>query len=385
MLGGKKVQAVVLAAGSSQRYGKRDKLYEPLNGVPLLCRSVETLLDYPAVDGVILVVREDRLEDCRSLFAGKKRLEIISGGNTRCASALLGIRRADCHLVLTHDGARPFLTGEVITRCLEAALETGGAAAGLPAVDTVKVCDESRNVLYTTPRRETWLIQSPQAFWRPRLLEAYAKVDPEDASLTDDCMVMERAGFPVRVVPGDPDNFKITGPGDYRRALNLCGCGSGRARTGIGQDSHRFEEAGSNKPLILGGVLFPEHRGLAANSDGDVVLHALCNAISGITCENVLGARADAICSAGQKDSSAYVREAMRYLHGRLTHLSFTIECRSPIISPRIPEMRKAIGGLTGLPEDEVGITATSGEGLTDFGRGEGISVFCIATAWEVE
>ena len=154
-------------------------------------------------------------------------------------------------------------------------------------------------------------------------------------------------------------------------------------RTGIGQDSHRFCGEGT-EGCILAGVRFANVPALQANSDGDVVYHALTNAISGITCSNVLGARADALCRAGITDSAAYVREAMADLSAmglRLSHLSFSIECARPKITPMIPDMRKNLAALAGVEESSVGITATTGEGLTDFGRGLGIQVFCAATA----
>jgi 2-C-methyl-D-erythritol 2,4-cyclodiphosphate synthase len=154
---------------------------------------------------------------------------------------------------------------------------------------------------------------------------------------------------------------------------------------GIGQDSHRFAADVSvldGRPLLLGGVRFDGAPPLEGNSDADVVLHALCNAISGVTGVNILGAVSDRMClSEGITDSSAYVREALRYLgKNKIAHLSFSIECSRPAISPRIAEMREKIAGLVGIAPNSVGITATSGEGLTAFGRGEGIQVFCTVT-----
>lgn len=122
--------------------------------------------------------RQDRVEFCRGLFAGEERLTVIPGGESRCESSLLGVKAAEGDLVLVHDGARPFLSGEIIDRCLAGALETGAAVAGVPAVDTVKVCDSGRMVRYTTPRKDTWLIQSPQTFRRKLLLEAYEQAGP---------------------------------------------------------------------------------------------------------------------------------------------------------------------------------------------------------------
>ncbi len=153
-------------------------------------------------------------------------------------------------------------------------------------------------------------------------------------------------------------------------------------KAAIGQDSHRFEE-NLGKPLVLGGVLFPGEPGLLANSDGDVVLHAVTNAVSGITCVNVLGGPADELCRAGIIDSAVYLQKALESLQGRISHLSISMECARPRITPRIPAMRENIARLLGVAPGSVGITATSGEGLTDFGRGLGISVFCILTVEE--
>ena len=155
----------------------------------------------------------------------------------------------------------------------------------------------------------------------------------------------------------------------------------------IGQDSHRFcsgDEGGSaHKPLVLGGVVFDGCPPLMGNSDADVVLHALCNAVSGITGVNIIGAVADQMCFAeGVTNSAEYVKKAMESLGGRkIIHVSFTLECARPTISPRIEEMRERIAKHIGISERNVCITATSGEGLTDFGRGLGIQAYCVLTA----
>lgn len=152
-------------------------------------------------------------------------------------------------------------------------------------------------------------------------------------------------------------------------------------RVGLGQDSHRFADRKSPGKLILGGVVFPGEPLLEGNSDADVVLHSITNAISGVTCINILGDTADKMClDQGIKDSSAFVRKAMESLNGRIAHLSVAIECKTPVISPFIPKMRARISEILDIPPECVGITATSGEGLTDFGRGLGIQVFSCVT-----
>ena len=157
-------------------------------------------------------------------------------------------------------------------------------------------------------------------------------------------------------------------------------------RTSIGQDSHRFETitglSRNPKPLILAGVMIPGIEGLEGNSDADVLFHALTNAVSGISCVNILGAIADEMClERSITDSRAYLQAAMDTLGDyKLVHVSISIECRRPQISPFIQQMRQNIAKATGLARDSIGITATSGEGLTDFGKGLGIQALCIIT-----
>lgn len=157
--------------------------------------------------------------------------------------------------------------------------------------------------------------------------------------------------------------------------------------TTIGQDSHRFAE-GVNEDgyIMLGGVQVPFDRSFVANSDGDVLLHALTNAISGYTGVNVLGGAADKIClEQGIKDSSVYIAEALKSVVGaKIVHVSATIECLRPKLMPVIPAMKERVAELLGISASSVGITATTGEGLTGFGRGEGVQVF-VLVSWVVE
>lgn len=157
-------------------------------------------------------------------------------------------------------------------------------------------------------------------------------------------------------------------------------------RTGIGQDSHRFLPQDTSKPCIIGGLIFNDAPGFNANSDGDVVLHAICNAISSLTGILILGNIADDLClKDGITDSEVYLREAMKTLgHQQVTHVAVTIEAKKPKFKQRLIEMRQNIARIMHLDVSQVGITATSGEGLTDFGCGDGVQVFAIVTTQEV-
>lgn len=158
-----------------------------------------------------------------------------------------------------------------------------------------------------------------------------------------------------------------------------------KTRTGIGQDSHRFVPPDSSKPCVLAGIIFENVPGFNANSDGDVIFHALCNAISSLTGVLILGGIADELCHKnGITDSEIYLVEAMKTLDKQvISHVAITIEAKRPKITPLLLEMRQNIARVMQLDITQVGMTATSGEGLTDFGCGDGVQVFAIITTEE--
>ena len=155
-----------------------------------------------------------------------------------------------------------------------------------------------------------------------------------------------------------------------------------KVKTGLGLDSHRFIEGDSAKPLILGGVIFNDAPALSGNSDADVILHAVTDAISGVTGVTVIGAVADKLCRDGTTDSQAYLAVALESLGDwRLTHVSIVLECLRPKIDPKVPALRASVAALLGLEIADVCITATTGEQLNDVGRGLGIHASVIVTA----
>jgi 2-C-methyl-D-erythritol 2,4-cyclodiphosphate synthase len=155
-------------------------------------------------------------------------------------------------------------------------------------------------------------------------------------------------------------------------------------RTGLGQDSHRFEAVPTGKVLRLAGLAFENEAALEGNSDADVVLHALCNALTGVHGVVVLGKRTDELCQEGVTDSAEYVKETLEHLGSlRLSHVSVSLECLKPKIAPQIGAMRQKLAELLKLDYRDVAITAHTGEGLTAFGRGEGIFATVIVTAQE--
>lgn len=156
-------------------------------------------------------------------------------------------------------------------------------------------------------------------------------------------------------------------------------------RTGLGQDSHRFLPEESSKPCILAGLIFEDVPGMASNSDGDVIFHAICNAITSVTGIQILGGIADDLCQKdGITDSQVYLEKALETLkRQKIEHLAIAIEAKRPRLQSRIEEMRSKIAGLMKLDLQQVGITATASDGLTEFGLGEGIQCICIMTVIE--
>lgn len=156
-------------------------------------------------------------------------------------------------------------------------------------------------------------------------------------------------------------------------------------KVGYGKDSHAFDFDNKEKKLILGGVEFLNQPALSGNSDADVILHAITNAISGVTCKNILGPRADQLClEQGITDSRVYLQEALKDAKEAgitLQHISISIECKFPKITPMLTPLRKSLSQLLSLPTNAIGITATTGEGLTPFGQGLGIECEVVVTA----
>lgn len=215
------VGAVIAAAGSSSRMGGRDKLAEPLDGIPVILRTLAAVEAVPEIREIVVVTREDRVEEYRRLLGQCSRLRaVVPGGSTRQESVRNGVRALspDCTLAAIHDGARPLVTPEVFARCIEAAQSCGAATAAVPVKDTIKLADEAGRVLDTPDRSRLWAVQTPQIFDRERYLRAAEEAERRGLSCTDDCQLFEAMGWEVQLVMGDYHNLKLTTPEDFLAA-----------------------------------------------------------------------------------------------------------------------------------------------------------------------
>ena len=218
------VSGIILAGGSSTRYGTgENKTLVELLGRPVLEYSLRVFLGSPAVDEVILAARAGEEATLRALaesLSPEKPVTVVTGGKDRAESVQNALTAAKGERVLIHDGARPLVTKELLEDCLAALALADGAAVAVASPDTVKLTGADGYVERSTDRSRTYLIQTPQAFYREELLALHRALGdgPERGQITDDCMLLERAGRRVKLVPGRRENIKITTPADRELA-----------------------------------------------------------------------------------------------------------------------------------------------------------------------
>lgn len=205
--------AVIVAAGSSTRLGQ-DKLMLPLGGVPVLARTLRAFQTCPMIDEIILVTREDRLQELAALrerYCISKLTQVVKGGSTRAGSSLAGVMAASkkATIIAIHDGARPLVTPELIERVVRKAEQRQAAAPTLPLKDTVKEL-QGDMLVKTPPREGLAAVQTPQAFQAQLIRAALTEALEKKLPITDDCSAVEAIGLPVAAVDGEEENIKIT-------------------------------------------------------------------------------------------------------------------------------------------------------------------------------
>jgi 2-C-methyl-D-erythritol 4-phosphate cytidylyltransferase/2-C-methyl-D-erythritol 2,4-cyclodiphosphate synthase len=254
-----------------------------------------------------------------------------------------------------------------------------------PVSATLKAVDGAGRVVATIPRDRLHTAETPQGFRFETILNAHRKAAAEGRDFTDDAAIAEWAGIPVRTVPGDPANVKLTTAADItaadRRLAGETALRLGDVRVGNGYDVHAF---GPGNEVMLGGVAIPHSRGLVGHSDADVALHALTDAVLGALAEGDIGAHfppTDPQWRGASSDrflADAVGRVAAR--GGVIAHLDLTIIAEAPKIGPHRDALRQRIAAICGIGVDRVAVKATTNEGLGFIGRGEGIAAYATAT-----
>ena len=387
------VTAIIAAGGRGQRFGgERLKQLLSIGGRPILERSVTAFLEHPGVDEVIVALPQALVDDPPEYLRASaaptgsgKPLRLVAGGARRQDSVANAFRAASpaTDVIVIHDAARPFASADLIARTIAAAAETGAALAAVSARDTVKRTAASL-VIETLARETIYLAQTPQAFRRAVLRDALAQT----GDATDEAMLAELAGHPVRIVEGEASNIKITTAEDLtmgeaiaRAAAPLGTTGPARTgRAGTGYDLHRLV---AGRPLVIGGVTIASDRGALGHSDADVVCHAVTDAILGAACLGDIG-RHFPDSAARWKDASSIdlLARATALVHDagfEVGNVDVTVILEAPKIKDHVEAMRAAVAAALAVDVARVSIKGKTNEGVDAVGRGEAIAAHAVA------
>lgn len=375
------VGVIIVAAGRGSRMGVQvPKQLLDLGGRTMLRRSVDAFDTHPAIEEIVVVLPADLVGEGPALVGQTSRAcRFVAGGERRQDSVRHGLSEMSpgVEVVLIHDAARPFADVALIDRVIAGAVEAGAALPAVPARDTVKRVDLDRLlVTETLPRGQIWLAQTPQGFQR-EVLAAMMAASKADLDVTDEAMLAERMGHPVRIVRGDDRNVKITTPEDLAAAR---GALAPALRVGTGYDLHRLVEG---RPLVLAGVTVPFERGPLGHSDGDVLCHSLTDAVLGAAGAGDIGHHfpntdpqwKDAAGLELLARAAAIVREA----GFRVTSVDVTVILERPKLVSHIALMRARLAGVLGVPIDAIGVKGKTNEGVDSIGRGEAIAAHAVA------
>lgn len=369
--------AIVVAAGSGSRAGGA-KQWRSLAGKPVVRWSVEAMLAAGAAD-VVVVITPGAEAEAQAALAGLAGWRPASGGATRSASVLSGLDSLggpDDRLVLIHDAARPLLSAAIIRRLLSALDQADGALPGLPVADSLRRTTDGV-VSGMVGRDSLWRAQTPQAFRRRTIVDAYAAWPAGDEA-ADEAEVVERAGGRVLIVEGDPRLMKLTWPEDFAMAETLI---PRQIRVGQGFDAHRW---GPGSSVWLCGVEIPHDQTLVGHSDADAGLHALTDAILGAMGDGDIGDHfppTDPRWKGASSDQFLiHAVERLKARGGRLVNVDVTLICEHPKVKPHRRAMCERLAGLLSLPLDAVSVKATTTEAMGFTGRGEGLAAQAVAT-----
>ena len=385
------VVAIVVAAGRGSRAGLGlPKQYRTIAGASVLTRTLHALLAHPDIERVVCAIHPDdrALYDAAAGSLGETDARLappVDGGASRQASvrnALHSLREPGDAVCLVHDAARPFLDRGLIDRAIAGASRHGAAIPGIAVTDTVKRVAADGSVVETLDRTALRAVQTPQAFRLGPLLAAHDAAAQDGLSdFTDDGQLMEWAGSPVHVFEGDPLNVKLTRPSDFDEAERRLAGPALVTRVATGFDVHAF---GEGDHVWLGGLKIPHVAGVLAHSDGDVVLHALTDALLGAIGSGDIGTHfppSDPQWKGASSDRFlAFAAAEVRSLGGLVDHLDVTILCERPRLGPHRDAMRERIAAIAGVPLSSVSLKATTTERLGFTGREEGIAAQAAAT-----
>lgn len=384
------VAVVIVAAGRGARAGQANgpKQYQNIGGRAVIAHTLEMFLAHPRTGQIVVAIHADDHELFRQAAGTQaQRVTAVIGGPTRQESVRLGLLALKDHApgqVLIHDAVRPFVDAELIDRTIAAIGENEGALPALPVADTLKRESAAGVVAETVSRSGLHAAQTPQGFPYGPILAAHDKAYRLGRlDFTDDAAIAEWAHIPVKLVPGSPDNVKLTWARDIAMAHQRLS--SERThfpdiRTGNGYDVHAFEPGDH---VTLCGVAIPHDKKLSGHSDADVGLHALTDALLATCGAGDIGTHFPPSDpqwkGAASRIFVEHAAKVVRARGGRIANADITLICEAPRVGPHREAMTSALSQMLGISADRISIKATTNEKLGFVGREEGIAA--IATA----
>lgn len=368
MISDKKVAVIIAAAGSGHRMGGGVlKQYIKMDGMPMSIKATRVFLDCKNIDYVVYVSEPSSTLSLKDFGQTDKEMILVQGAERRQDSVYNGLMRVpdDAEIVLVHDGARPFVTEEIIKTVLEGVLQYRAAIPCVSPKATIRTAEKTLN------RQALYEVQTPQGFMKDLLVKAFEKAISENVEATDEASLVELLGIKVALVPGAYGNSKVTTREDVPVQF----------RTGLGYDVHRLVPG---RELWLGCVKIPYEKGLLGHSDADVIAHAIADALLGAAALGDIGKHFPdtEIIYKNMSGSRllALTRVLIETAGFTISSIDATLSCEQPKISPYVDNMREKIAQELGLDPSHVSVKATTQEGLGFIGRGEGMSAFSIAT-----
>lgn len=365
------VCAIICAAGKGQRAGfDINKMFIPIQPIGESAFSrVLRAFAIPAIDEIIISVSPQDKPIIESFFCnGDDRIAIVEGGEDRSHSVYNALKAAKSDIVLIHDGARPYVTQKVIEDCIHSVKTYGSGVCSIPCRDTIATVKDGK-IVNTPPRDSLAQIQTPQGFFRENILYAYERAfELNDRTYTDDSSVFARFCGAPRLCTGARDNIKLTYAEDFSDRY---------ARCGYGVDTHAFGKPQDH--IVLAGVKIPSESGLIAHSDGDVLVHAVMDALLSAAGLRDIGYyfpdTDEEWKNADSMQMLATVVKMLREQSFSVKNLSVAIQAEKPRLAKYIEEMRNGLSAVLHVDPITIGIAAGTNEGLGYVGEGKGITV----------
>lgn len=340
-------------------------------------------------DEIILVLSRENIKLREGELGNIKGLKLAEAGEKRIKSLINGFAKISpaSDIIAVHDGARPLVSRDVILNCVSEAEKTGASVPAVALKDTVKkVSGDGLNALKTINRNNYVAVQTPQCYLRP-ILEKIIKHADLSKDYSDESQILEELGLKAKIVKSDYANIKITTPEDIIVAeafMKKCKeeeVKRVRQRFGFGYDIHRMVEG---RPLIIAGRRIKHNKGLIGHSDGDVVIHAICDALLGSIAAGEIGIYFPPTDLTIMGVSSIVIAEKtlqiLKERKAEIVQIDATIVAEEPKIKPHYEAMRKSIAEIFKINISDVSIKAKSREGLGEVGRGDAITCYAVAS-----